>query len=147
MRVNCPAKTVLSNLPLKQGNARMTLPLVVNTGNIKIMTVASLENRILRMLVNQERDYVKWMRRELHTDMNNRYSPAIRHFRRKLTTCPNKNSQGPDSHGYNEEIAAVAVFEADSFPRKRCKLLSLLSREFGWRTWNNDDEDWTRSAT
>ena len=97
MRVNCPAKTVLSNLPLKQGIARVTLHLVVITGNIKIITVASLEDRILRTLVNLERDFVKWMRRELHSDINNRYSPAIRHRRRKLTTFPNKNSQGPDS--------------------------------------------------
>ena len=41
----------------------MTLQLVVNTGNIQIMTVASLEDRILRMLVDVERDYMKWIAR------------------------------------------------------------------------------------
>ena len=40
MRVSFPAK------------ARVTLQLVVNTRNIQSMTVASLEDRILRMLVD-----------------------------------------------------------------------------------------------
>ena len=56
MRVSFPAKTVLTNLPLKQEKARVTLQLVVNTGNIQAMTVASLEDRILRMLVGLDRD-------------------------------------------------------------------------------------------
>ena len=64
MRVSVPAKTVLSDLPLKQEKAKVTLQLVVNTGNIQIMTVASLEDRILRMLVGLEQDYVKLMRGE-----------------------------------------------------------------------------------
>ena len=57
----------------------MTLQLVVNTGNIQIMAVASLEDRIVRVLVGLERDYMKRMRRELHVDMKNTYSPAMRH--------------------------------------------------------------------
>ena len=93
MRLSFPAKTVLSNLPLKQEKSRVTLQLVVNAKNIQVMTVASLEDRILRMLVDLERDYVKWMRRELHVDMKNPCSPAIRHFRGQLMTCPNTNSQ------------------------------------------------------
>ena len=51
-RVNFPAKTMLFNLPLKQEKARVTLQLGVNTGNIQNMTVASLEDSILRMLVD-----------------------------------------------------------------------------------------------
>ena len=38
----------------------------------------SLEDRILPLLVDLERDYVKWMRGELHMDLKNPYSPAIR---------------------------------------------------------------------
>ena len=68
------------------------------------MTVASLEDRILRMLVDLGRDYVKWMRGELHMVMKIRYSPAIRHFRRQLTTFPNTNNQVPDSREYNDAI-------------------------------------------
>ena len=82
--------------------------------------------------------------------MKNPYSPAIRHFRRQLTTCPNTNSQVPDSHEYSEAITAVAADatkKLENFPRERSRLLSVLSREFGWRTWSNDDEDWTRPAT
>ena len=76
------------------------------------------------------------------------HSPAIRPFRGQLTTCPNTNSQVPDCHEYNEAIAAVdcATKFLDNFHRERNRLLSLLSRDFGWRTWR-DDEDWTRSAT
>ena len=51
MRVSFPAKAVLSDLPLKQERAIVTLQLVVNTGNILIMSVASLEDRIFRTLV------------------------------------------------------------------------------------------------
>ena len=55
-----PAKAVLFDLPLKQENAaKVTLQLVVNTGNIQIMTVASLEGGVLRTLVDLERDHVK----------------------------------------------------------------------------------------
>ena len=61
IRVNFPVKTVLSNLPLKQEKARVTLQLVLNTAKIQIMTVASLEDRILRMLVDLESDYVERM--------------------------------------------------------------------------------------
>ena len=117
---------------------RVTLQLVVNTGNIQIMTVASLEDRVLRMVVGLERDFLKWMRGELHIDMRTPYSPAIRHFRGHLTTCQ------------NEAIAAVAECATkmlEDFPRERGRLLSVLSREFDWRTWSNDDEGWTRSAT
>ena len=134
MRVSFPASTVLSNLPLKQQKARVTLQLVVNTGNIQIMTVASLEDRILHMLVDLERDYVKWMRGELHVDMKNPYSPAIRRFRGQLTICPNTNSQVPESHEYSEAIAAVADYATkmlENFPRERSRLLSVLSREYG----------------
>ena len=108
MRVSIPAKTVLSDLPLKQEKATVPLQLVVNTGNIQIMTVASLEDRILRMLVNLERDHVKWMQGELHMIMNNPHSLATRHCRGQLTTCPNTKREVPDSHEYNEAIAAVA---------------------------------------
>ena len=60
-RVACefPAKTLLSNLPLRQEKARVTLQLVVNTGNTPIMKVASLEDRFVRMLVGLEGDCVK----------------------------------------------------------------------------------------
>ena len=55
-----PAKAVLFDLPLKQEKAaKVTLQLVVNTGNIQIMTVASLEDGVLRTLVDLERDHVK----------------------------------------------------------------------------------------
>ena len=54
MRASVPAKTVL-----KQEKAKETLQLVVNTGNIQIMTVSSLEDRFLRMLVDLDRDHVK----------------------------------------------------------------------------------------
>ena len=135
MRVNFPTKTVLSNLPLKQEKARVTLQLVVNTGNIQAMTVASLEERILRMLVDLDRDKVKkWMRRELHVDKKNPSSPAIRHFRGQVTTCPNTNSQVLESHEYCEAIIAVANYAMKllkNFPRERSRLLSVLSREFG----------------
>ena len=55
MRVRFPAEAVLSDLPLKQVKAQVTLQLVVNTRNIQIMTVASLEDRVLRTLVDLER--------------------------------------------------------------------------------------------
>ena len=44
-RVRVQAKTVLSGVPLKQEKAKVTLQLVVNMGNIQIMTVASLERQ------------------------------------------------------------------------------------------------------
>ena len=100
---------MLSDFPLKQGTAKVTLQLVVNTGNIQITTTTPLEDRMLRMLMDPERDYVKWTRGELHMDMKNSYSPAIRHFRGQLTTCPNTNSQVPVSQEYNEAIAAVCI--------------------------------------
>ena len=68
--------------------ARVTLQLVVNTGDIQIMTVAYLECRIFRMLVDLERNNEKWMREELHMDMKNSYSPAIRHFPRTADDLP-----------------------------------------------------------
>ena len=91
-----PAKAVLYDLPMKQEKAKVTLQLVVNTANIQIITVASLEDRILRTLV------------DLDVDVKNLYSPAIGHFRGQLTHCPNTNSQVPDSQEYNEPIATVA---------------------------------------
>ena len=84
-------------------------------------------------------------------DMKNPYSPAIRHFWGQLTDCQNTNSQVPDSQEYNEAITAVADCATrllENFPRERSRLLALLSCELGWRrSWSNDDEDWTRSAT
>ena len=50
---------------------------------------------------------------------------------------------------FSEAIAAVADSATkmlENFPGERSRLLSALSREFGWRTWRNDDEDWTRKA-
>ena len=44
MRVSFPAKAVLSDLPLKPEKAKVTLQLVVNTGNIQLMVLASLED-------------------------------------------------------------------------------------------------------
>ena len=35
----------------------MTLQLAVNTGNIQVMTVASPEDRVLRTMVDLDRDY------------------------------------------------------------------------------------------
>ena len=69
MRVRFLAKTVSSNLPLKQERAKVTLQLVVNTGNIQITTTTPLEDRMSRMLMDLERDCVKWMRGEPHMDM------------------------------------------------------------------------------
>ena len=100
--MNFPAKAVLSDLPLKQEKAKVTLQLVMNTGNIQTATLASLEDRILRMFMDLERDCVRLMRRELHMDVNNPYSPAIGHFRGQLTNCTNTNSQVTDSRVYNE---------------------------------------------
>ena len=89
------------------------------------------------MLVDLERDNAKCMRGELQKDMQNPHSPAVRHFRGQLTTCP--NSQVPDPHDYNEAIAAVAdcaIKLLENFPREeRSRLLSLLSSELGWRSW------------
>ena len=65
-------------------------------------------------------------------------------------TCPNTNSQVPDSHEYTEAIAAVADCATkvlEKFSRERSRFLSWLSCGLGWRSWSNDDEDWTRSAT
>ena len=78
--------------------SKSDVQLVVNTGNIQVKTVASLEDRVLRLLVDLESDNVKWMRGELHIDKKNPYSPAIRPFRGRLTTRSNTNSQVPDSH-------------------------------------------------
>ena len=83
-------------------------------------------------------------------DMRKPYSPAIRQFRGQLTTGPQTGSQVSDSHEYNEAIAAVADCATkmlENFFRERRRLLSLLSRELGWRTWRDDDEEWTRSTT
>ena len=115
---------------------------MVNTGNIQIMTVASLEDRILRMLVGLERDYMKRMRRELHVDMKNTRTLDV-------LPKPEQCSSG-FPHEDNAAIAAVADHATkvlENFPRERSRLLSLLSRELGWRSWSNDDEVWTRSAT
>ena len=109
MRVNFPAKTVLSNLPLKQEKAKGDAAARGEHGKHPDHDGGiSWRTEFVRMLVDLERDYVKWMRGELHMDMKNPYSPAIRHFRGQLTTCPNTNSQVPDSHEYNEAITAVA---------------------------------------
>ena len=87
---------------------KVTLQLVVNTVDIQIMTAVPLEYKIFRTPVDLERDFAKWMRRELHMDMDNPYSPAIGLFRRQLTNCPNTNSQVPDSPEYNGVIAEIA---------------------------------------
>ena len=149
-RTHASEKAVLTDLPLKQEKAKVTLQLVMNTGNIQIATLASLEDRILRTFMDLERDCVRLMRRELPMDMNNPYSPAIGHFRGQLTSCTNTNSQVPDSRVYNEATAAVADRATkllDNFPRDRSRLLALLSAELGWQSWSNDDEDWSKSAT
>ena len=85
------------------------------------------------MLVELERDNVKWMRGELHVDMKNPYSPAVRHLRGELTICPNTNNQIPYPHDYNEAIAAVADCAT--------KMLDNFSRELGWRSWSNEYEN------
>ena len=56
MRLNFLVKTVLSNLPLKQEKEKKTLQIEKNTRYIQIMTVASLEDKNLRMLVDLERE-------------------------------------------------------------------------------------------
>ena len=70
-------------------------------------------------------------------------------FRVRLTNCPNSNSQVPESQEYNEAIAAAgcATKMLVNFPRDRSRLLALLSGGLGWQSWNDDEEDWTRSAT
>ena len=151
MRVSFPAKTVLTNLPLKQEKSKGDTaargehgkppgPDCGVSGGQNLAYAGGLGERLRKKL----------MRGELHVDMQNPYSPAIRHFRGLFMTCPNTNSQVPDCHEYNEAITAVADDAPkmlEIFPRERSRLLSLLSRELGWRSWSNDDEDWTRSAT
>ena len=71
------------------------------------------------------------------------------HFRGQLTNCPNTNSQVRESQKYSEAIAAVAgcaMKLLENFPHERSRLQALSSVELGWKSWNNDDEDWTKSA-
>ena len=78
------------------------------------------------------------------------YSPAVRYFQEQLTDCPNTIRQFTESPEYNEAVNAVADCAArvlEHFPRERSRPLALLTSQFGWRTWSNDDEDWTRSMT
>ena len=82
----------------------MTLQLVVNTGNIQIITV---EDRLLQTLMDLDRDHVKWTRGSLHMDMKNPYSPATMHFREQLKNCPNTNSQVRESQKYSETIEGI----------------------------------------
>ena len=67
MRVCFPAKATLSDLPLEQKKAKVTLQLVVNTGNIQVKTV-------------------------LNMDMKKTCSPVSRHVPGQMTDCPNTNS-------------------------------------------------------
>ena len=129
----------------------MTLQLVVNTGNIQIMTVASLEDRILRMLVDVERDYMKWIARRTPRGHEEYVFASYETLPRTLDVLPKpEQCSSGFPHEYNAAIAAVADYATkvlENFPRERSKLLSLLPRELGWRSWSNDDEVWTRSAT
>ena len=128
MRVIFPAKARDVRPSVERKEAKVTLQLVVNTGNIQIMKVAYLEDKSFRTLVDLERDFVKWMRRELHMDMKNPYSPAIRHVRGHVADCPNTNSQVQDSEEYSEAITAVANF-ATNF----VKNFSTVNEADSWR--------------
>ena len=59
-----PATSVLVDLPLKEGHARVILWLVGTTGNGRMVTSAAVEDDVLRTLIDLERDNVKWMRGE-----------------------------------------------------------------------------------
>ena len=80
-----PVPTFRSN----KKRQKVTLQLVVNTGNIQIITV---EDRLLRTLVDLERDHVKWTRGGLHMDMKNPYSPALS---RAADELPEHEQSGP----------------------------------------------------
>ena len=99
---------VRSNHPLKQGRRKVTLKLVVNRGNVQVITMAPQKDKVLRILVNLERDFTEWMRRVPHTDMERSCSMAIKCFRVQLSDCPNTNSQVPEFPEYSEAINAVA---------------------------------------
>ena len=110
------------NLPLKRERGKVTLQARDEHEHIRVTTVASLEERVLQMVVDLERDFVKWLRRKLHMDMKCPYSLAVRYFREQLTDCPNTHRQWPESQGYSEAVRAVADCGArvlENFPRER----------------------------
>ena len=74
-----------------------------------------------------ERDHVEWMRGELHTNMKNLYSPAIRQFRGQ-DDLP-KREQSSSRLPRVQAIAAVAdraTKMLGNFPRERSRVLLVL---------------------
>ena len=61
-------------------NANVILQLVVTTGNVHVMTSGAVEDDVLGMLIDLDRDYVKQTHGETCLDKRNQYSPAIKHF-------------------------------------------------------------------
>ena len=54
-RVTFPISSVFHNLPLKERNAWVTLQFVITTGNVYMVTAATLDDEVLRTLIDLER--------------------------------------------------------------------------------------------
>ena len=134
MRVSFPAKAVLSDIPLKQETGKGDTAARGEHGQHQDHDggISGGPGFFEHWWTWRERDFVEWMRGELHMDMKNPYSPGNRALSRAADELPEREHQIPKL--------------LENFPPERSRLLTLLSVELGWQSWSKREGDWTKSA-
>ena len=148
MKVVVPAKTILSELPAKQGSTSVTLRYVSNTGNLQIMTSAALEDDIKKTLVKLEKDYADWQRAPADAKpVVEVISPAVFYFHTSTLGLGIKEPMSedenidigkqrtriPTSESYVAAMNAIVEnveLSLTEYPDVRRKLLNVIRKQF-----------------
>ena len=132
LRVSSLAKSVLLNQALNKGNAKVTLQLVLTTGNLRRDDVGKVEV--------EEHDHVKWMRGAC---LDMRHQPSNTSGTPWNTVRAQPRTQLPRIPQSGHGCGSIQI-ELDKFLPDRDRLLSFLTCELGWDSGGTGPNDWDR---